>query len=215
MLTHKDLKQKLSELTDGEFLLLINGDKDTMLHAFFINAKGEKCIYMPTSLISESSDYFQFMINDFIQFEESDKLIIVDFNTFNEWRRKGIRKYLEVSFDVLRLDKQLADIGKLVVFPNGESGMIIAITSTDEDFYNVLLTPNGNITFTSMLAKYKIVPDDVLTDDLGRCKTMVENEAKRLENTLYDKIYESSDVIVCKPCFEITEKLKNLCWNYD
>ena len=117
----------------------------------------------------------------------------------DEIRRLMLERFSSVDETLLSFVKHVnEDRFKFVTFGGSDIGILMCLTSTDEDFYYCYIGKDLCPHFSSSVGRYYIVDENELSLDYSMLKYMLENEKETLIEKVLDFVDNNVDVVISK-----------------
>lgn len=166
-------------------------DKGYMQFALYKNEKDELNIYYNLyHHIKVNADDYPFIMNN--RETECNTFELVDIKNFQLYVRHNIEMMLDVSKEIESSNYNLIvkefekDGGNIVKFDFDSYGLLVAVSSTDEDYYWVYLNLDKEnkpkINFSSCVGGYEVIKENELTDELRKVRDKFQ---KNLDETIF------------------------------
>lgn len=202
-----DFRPLFDKIVDGKILIGIH--ENYMIFAFYRSFKDNKVYYYRNIFSSYWVDEdTPFMDSEWSVPLEDIRTDIVNYDMFLAWRRRNIIADFKYHYDhpdeknnfFLIQNKLKKDGGKIVTFDDfkskDEMGLLIGVTSTDEDYYYQYVDVNYKIHNMTCVGGYKVVDDkDINTiRSLNRLKRLSKEKTKYIMNLLEEKLLKDAEV---------------------
>lgn len=202
-----DFRPLFDKIVDGKILIGIH--ENYMIFAFYRSFKDNKVYYYRNIFSSYWVDEdTPFMDSEWAVPLEDIRTDIVNYDMFLAWRRRNIIADFKYHYDhpdeknnfFLIQNKLKKDGGKIVTFDDfkskDEMGLLIGVTSTDEDYYYQYVDVNYKIHNMTCVGGYKVVDDkDINTiRSLNRLKRLSKEKTKCIMNLLEEKLLKDAEV---------------------
>lgn len=202
-----DFRPLFDKIVDGKILIGIH--ENYMIFAFYRSFKDNKVYYYRNIFSSYWVDEdAPFMDSEWAVPLEDIRTDIVNYDMFLAWRRRNIIADFKYHYDhpdeknnfFLIQNKLKKDGGKIVTFDDfkskDEMGLLIGVTSTDEDYYYQYVDVNYKIHNMTCVGGYKVVDDkDINTiRSLNRLKRLSKEKTKYIMNLLEEKLLKDAEV---------------------
>lgn len=202
-----DYRERFDEIRDGKILIGIHDNH--MIVAFYRSLKDNKVYFYHNAFSSHCVDEDSaFMEAEWsVDFEEV-KTDLVNYDMFLAWKRRNIINEFKYQYDhpdeksnFFTIKKQLEkDGGKIVTFGDYKSynkiGLLIGVTSTDEDYYYIYVDGDYNIQSATCVGGYKVVEDNDIPQNLRKFRKVFigKRTVKRITDTLWKKMLKDAEV---------------------
>lgn len=203
-----DFRPLFDKITDGKILIGIHND--TMIFAFYRSFKDNK-MYFYRNIFSSywvDEEDVTFMDSEWGVDLNEIKTDIVNYDMFLAWQRRNIIsefKYHyehpdeECNFFSIK-EKLEKDGGKIVTFDDFKSkdeiGLLIGVTSTDEDYYYQYVDSNFKIQNMTCVGGYKVVEDKDIPKNLRKFQKDVITRANvnRIKTAIWKQFLKNAEV---------------------
>lgn len=203
-----DFRCLFKSITDGKILIGIHNDY--MIFAFYRSFKDNKIYFYRNIFSSYCVDEkgTSFMDEEWEVPLEDIKTDIVNYDMFLSWGRRNIITDFKYHYDhpdeesnFFRIQNRLKqDGGKIVTFmdykKNNEIGLLIGVTSTDEDYYYQYVDANYKIQNMTCVGGYKVVDDKDIPNNLKKFQksNITKKDARRITNAIWKKLLKNAEV---------------------
>lgn len=208
-----DFRHLFDKIQDGKILIgtYINEDgNEDLLFSFFRSYKDGRVyhyhnIFSSFSVDDEPADKW---MNDEYNIELSDiRTQIVNYDMFLAWNRQSIINNFKYHYNhpdekdnfFHIKDKLERDGGKIVTFSEDkkedECGLLIGVTSTDEDYYYQYVDSDFNIHSMTCVGGYKVLDGDNIPYKLNKFRNGVSRKnTNRILEKLKNRLLRNAEV---------------------
>lgn len=202
-----DFREQFEKIHDGKILIGIHNDY--MIFAFYRSFKDNKVYFYRNIFTSYWVDEDTPFMDSEWEVELSEiKTDIVNYDMFLSWGRRNIITDFKYHYDhpdeesnfFSFKNKLVKDGGKIVTFndfkTNNEIGLLIGVTSTDEDYYYQYVDANYKIQNMTCVGGYKVVDDKDIPNNLKKFQksNITKKDVKRITNAIWKKLLKNAEV---------------------
>ena len=201
-----DFRHLFKFITDGKILIGVH--ENYMILAFYRSFKDNK-IYLYHNIFSShwvDEEGTSFMDEEWNIPLEDIKTDIVNYDMFLSWGRRNIISDFQYHYDhpdeksnFFHIQNRLKqDGGKIVTFSdykkNEECGLLIGVTSTDEDYYYQYVDSNYKIQNMTCVGGYKVFDDNDIPNNLKKFKKVSKKDCELIKNEIWQKMLRNAEV---------------------
>ena len=202
-----DFRPLFDKILDGKILIGIH--ENYMIFAFYRSFEDNKVYYYRNIFSSYWVDEdTPFMDSEWKVDLNDVKTDIVNYDMFLAWKRRNIISDLKYHYDhpdeksnfFLIQNKLKKDGGKIVAFDDFKSkdeiGLLIGVTSTDEDYYYQYVDVNYKIHNMTCVGGYKVVDDKYIPKNLRKFQkdVITRDNVNRIKAAIWKQFLKNAEV---------------------